>query len=140
VNRIYNLFLEKVSQGRKLPNAKVAEIAQGRIWSGIAAKKIGLVDEIGGLNVAIEYAAKKAKVGNNWQLEEYPQVGSWVERLLEKKLDVTKAKLGIEKTEIKSNNPLINELRKFQQEINILQTMNDPQGIYSRLPVNLKVE
>ncbi|MFM9158294.1 MAG: signal peptide peptidase SppA, partial [Dolichospermum sp.] len=132
VNRIYNLFLEKVSQGRKLPNAKVAEIAQGRIWSGIAAKKIGLVDEIGGLNVAIEYAAKKAKVGNNWQLEEYPQVGSWVERLLEKQLDVTKAKLGIEKTEIKSNNPLINELSKFQQEINILQTMNDPQGIYSR--------
>jgi protease-4 len=140
VDRIYNLFLQKVSQGRKLSTAKVAEIAQGRVWSGTAAKQIGLVDEIGGLNVAIEYAAKQAKLGNNWQLQEYPQVGSWGERLLGKKLDETKAKLGIEKTEIKSNNPLINEFGKFQQEIKILQTMNDPQGIYTRLPVNLKIE
>jgi protease-4 len=140
VDRIYNLFLQKVSQGRKLSTAKVAEIAQGRVWSGTAAKQIGLVDEIGGLNVAIEYAAKQAKLGNNWQLQEYPQVGRWGERLLGKKLDETKAKLGIEKTEIKSNNPLINELGKFQQEIKILQTMNDPQGIYTRLPVNLKIE
>jgi protease-4 len=140
VDRIYNLFLQKVSQGRKLSTAKVAEIAQGRVWSGTAAKQIGLVDEIGGLNVAIEYAAKQAKLGNNWQLQEYPQVGSWGERFFGKKLDETKAKLGIEKTEIKSNNPLINELGKFQQEIKILQTMNDPQGIYTRLPVNLKIE
>ena len=140
VDRIYNLFLQKVSQGRKLPTTKVAEIAQGRVWSGIAAKQIGLVDEIGGLNVAIEYAAKQAKLGNNWELEEYPQVGSWPERFFGKKLDETKAKLGIEKTEIKSHNPLINELGKFQQEIKILQTMNDPQGIYTRLPVNLKIE
>lgn len=140
VDRIYNLFLQKVSQGRKLSTAKVAEIAQGRVWSGTAAKQIGLVDEIGGLNVAIEYAAKQAKLGNNWELQEYPQVGSWVERFFGKKLDETKAKLGIEKTDIKSNNPLINELEKFQQEIKILQTMNDPQGIYTRLPVNLKVE
>lgn len=140
VDRIYNLFLQKVSQGRKLPTAKVAEIAQGRVWSGTAAKEIGLVDEIGGLNVAIEYAAKQAKLDNNWQLQEYPQVGSWGERFFGKKLDETKAKLGIEKTEIKSHNPLINELGKFQQEIKILQTMNDPQGIYTRLPVNLKIE
>ncbi|MHC5728962.1 MAG: signal peptide peptidase SppA, partial [Nostoc sp.] len=59
VNRIYNMFLNKVSQGRKLPEQKVAEIAQGRVWSGVAAKEIGLVDEIGGLNSAIAYAAKQ---------------------------------------------------------------------------------
>lgn len=140
VDRIYNLFLEKVSQGRKLPTAKVAEIAQGRVWSGIAAKQIGLVDEIGGLNVAIEYAAKQAKLGTNWELEEYPQVGTYMERLLGKKLDEVKAKLGIEKAEIKNPNLLIKELAKFQQEINTLQTMNDPQGIYTRLPINFKIE
>ncbi|MCX7596929.1 MAG: signal peptide peptidase SppA, partial [Fischerella sp.] len=49
VNKIYNIFLNKVAQGRKIPEAKVAEIAQGRVWSGTAAKQIGLVDEIGGL-------------------------------------------------------------------------------------------
>ncbi|MBD2389080.1 signal peptide peptidase SppA [Aphanizomenon flos-aquae NRERC-008] len=140
VDRIYNLFLEKVSQGRKLPTAKVAEIAQGRVWSGIAAKQIGLVDEIGGLNVAIEYAAKQAKLGTNWELEEYPQVGTFMERLLGKKLDEVKAKLGIEKAEIKNHNLLIKELAKFQQEINTLQTMNDPQGLYTRLPINFKIE
>ena len=140
VDRIYNLFLEKVSQGRKLPTAKVAEIAQGRVWSGIAAKQIGVVDEIGGLNVAIEYAAKQAKLGTNWELEEYPQVGTYMERLLGKKLDEVKAKLGIEKAEIKNHNLLIKELAKFQQEINTLQTMNDPQGIYTRLPINFKIE
>ncbi|MEI6444821.1 MAG: signal peptide peptidase SppA [Nostocales cyanobacterium ELA583] len=140
VNNIYNLFLQKVSQGRKLPTAKVAEIAQGRVWSGTAAKQIGLVDEIGGLNVAIEYAAKQAKLGTNWELQEYPQMSSFTERLFGKKLDQTKAKLGIETTQTKPNNPLINELEKFQQEIKTLQTMNDPQGIYTRLPVNFKIE
>jgi len=140
VNRIYNLFLEKVSQGRKIPTAKVAEIAQGRVWSGIAAKQIGLVDEIGGLNVAIEYAAKQAKLGTDWEIQEYPRVSTFPERLFGKKLDETKAKLGIEKTQTKNSNPLINELGKLQQEIKTLQTMNDPQGIYTRLAVNFKIE
>ena len=140
VNRIYNLFLQKVSQGRKIPTAKVAEIAQGRVWTGTAAKQIGLVDEIGGLNVAIEYAAKQAKLGNDWELQEYPRVSTFTERLFGKKLDETKAKLGIEKTQTNTSNPLINELEKFQQEIKTLQTMNDPQGIYTRLPINFKIE
>ncbi|QEI41267.1 Protease 4 [Dolichospermum sp. UHCC 0315A] len=140
VNRIYNLFLEKVSQGRKIPTAKVAEIAQGRVWSGTAAKQIGLVDEIGGLNVAIEYAAKQAKLGTDWEIQEYPRVSTFPERLFGKKLDETKAKLGIEKTQTKNSNPLINELGKLQQEIKTLQTMNDPQGIYTRLAVNFKIE
>ncbi|BAZ83996.1 signal peptide peptidase SppA [Dolichospermum compactum] len=140
VNRIYNLFLQKVSQGRKIPTAKVAEIAQGRVWSGTAAKQIGLVDEIGGLNAAIEYAAKQAKLGTDWEIQEYPRVSTFPERLFGKKLDEIKAKLGIEKTQTKNSNPLINELEKFQQEIKTLQTMNDPQGIYTRLPINLKIE
>ena len=140
VDRIYNLFLQKVSQGRKIPTAKVAEIAQGRVWSGTAAKQIGLVDEIGGLNVAIEYAAKQAKLGTDWEIQEYPRGTTFVEKLFGKKLDQTKAKLGIEKTQNKNSNPLINELEKFQQEIKTLQTMNDPQGIYTRLPINFKIE
>ncbi|MTJ06456.1 MULTISPECIES: signal peptide peptidase SppA [unclassified Anabaena] len=140
VDRIYNLFLQKVSQGRKLPTAKVAEIAQGRVWSGTAAKQIGLVDEIGGLNVAIEYAAKQAKLGNDWELEEYPQVRTFGERFFGKQLEEAKAKLGIETTPTKPNNLLINELGKFQQEISILQTMNDPNGVYTRLPFNFKIE
>ncbi|WP_071189024.1 signal peptide peptidase SppA [Trichormus sp. NMC-1] len=140
VNRIYNMFLSKVAQGRKLPQQKVAEIAQGRVWSGAAAKQIGLVDEIGGLNVAIAYAAKAAKLGNNWELQEYPQVTSFEERFFGRKLQEAQAELGIDKTQIKPVNPLLAEFEKLQQEISILNKMNDPQGIYARLPFNLKID
>merc|ERR1712178_228466 len=53
VNRVYDLFLEKVAESRDLAKEKVADIAQGRVWSGKTAKNIGLVDSFGGLDVAI---------------------------------------------------------------------------------------
>ncbi len=140
VNRIYNLFLNKVSQGRKIPAQKVAEIAQGRVWSGVAAQKIGLVDEIGGLNAAIEYTAKQTKLGKDWKLQEYPQESSFGERFFGRAIDETRTTLGIEGAKIKSTNPLTAEFQKIQQEITILQNMNDPQGIYARLPFNFKIE
>lgn len=55
---IYNTFLERVAKGRKLSKEQVHQIAQGRIWTGIMAKENGLVDEIGGIDDAINYAAK----------------------------------------------------------------------------------
>lgn len=140
VNRIYNMFLNKVSQGRKLPETKVAEIAQGRVWSGTAAKEIGLVDEIGGLSTAIEYAAKQAKLGKDWQVKEYPQTSSFEERFFGKATEETLSALGIKGTEIKPSNPLTAEFQKLQQELAVLQKMNDPQGVYARLPFNLKIE
>ncbi|MFM6104858.1 MAG: signal peptide peptidase SppA [Sphaerospermopsis kisseleviana] len=140
VNRIYNMFINKVAEGRKLPQQKVAEIAQGRVWSGVAAKQIGLVDDIGGLNVAIEYAAKAAKLGNDWEVEEYPRVTTLEERFFGRTLQEAQAKLGIEKNLIQPNNPLLAEFEKFTQEVAILQKMNDPQGIYARLPFNLKID
>ncbi|MFM5981552.1 MAG: signal peptide peptidase SppA [Sphaerospermopsis kisseleviana] len=140
VNRIYNMFINKVAEGRKLPQQKVAEIAQGRVWSGVAAKQIGLVDDIGGLNVAIEYAAKAAKLGNDWEVQEYPRVTTLEERFFGRTLQEAQAKLGIEKNLIQPNNPLLAEFEKFKQEVAILQKMNDPQGIYARLPFNLKID
>jgi protease-4 len=140
VNRIYSLFLNKVAQGRKLPEAKVAEIAQGRVWSGVAAKQIGLVDEIGGLNSAIAYTAKQAKLGNDWQVQEYPQASSFEERFFGRATEEAQAALGINKSQAKPSNPLFTEFQKLQEEMTILQKMNDPQGIYARLPFNLKIE
>ncbi|MBE9236716.1 signal peptide peptidase SppA [Anabaena aphanizomenioides LEGE 00250] len=140
VNRIYNMFINKVAEGRKLPQQKVAEIAQGRVWSGVAAKQIGLVDDIGGLNVAIEYAAKAAKLGNDWEVQEYPRVTTLEERFFGRTLQEAQAKLGLEKNLIQPNNSLLAEFEKFTQEVAILQKMNDPQGIYARLPFNLKID
>lgn len=140
VNRIYYTFINKVAQGRKLSPQKVAEIAQGRVWSGAAAKEIGLVDEIGGLNSAIEYAAKEAKVGKNWEIQEYPKVSSLEERLFGTTEEEVQTKLGLETNQPQQVNPLMAEVNKLQSEIKILQTMNDPQGVYARLPFNLNIE
>ncbi|ACC79965.1 signal peptide peptidase SppA [Nostoc punctiforme] len=140
VNRIYNMFLNKVSQGRKLPEQKVAEIAQGRVWSGVAAKEIGLVDEIGGLNSAIAYAVKEAKLGEDWEVQEYPRTSSFGERFFGRATEEARTALGIEAAQLKPSNPLTTEFQKLQQEVKILQKMNDPQGVYARLPFNLKIE
>ena len=73
VDQIYDRFLELVAKGRKLDKEKVAEIAQGRVWSGTKGKELGLVDELGGVERAIELAreksgAAKAKV-RTWRKE-----------------------------------------------------------------------
>lgn len=62
VNRIYEDFTTKVAAGRKMPIEKVKRIAEGRVWSGIDAKRIGLVDRLGNLEDAIAIAAKMAKL------------------------------------------------------------------------------
>jgi protease IV len=62
VARIYADFTGKVAAGRKLPLARVQEIAKGRVWTGTQAKEIGLVDQIGGLRTAIGQAKSLAKI------------------------------------------------------------------------------
>ncbi|OCR02461.1 signal peptide peptidase SppA [Oscillatoriales cyanobacterium USR001] len=134
VDRIYDRFTNKVAQSRKLPLSRVQEIAQGRVWSGATAKKLGLVDEIGGLENAIQAAAKDAKLGNNWQLEEYPKRRTLEEQILEKLSGVRVSKPP------QKLDPLTAEFKKFQDELAILKAMNDPQGIYARLPFNLRID
>ncbi|MEM6500807.1 MAG: signal peptide peptidase SppA [Cyanobacteria bacterium P01_C01_bin.89] len=73
VDWIYGEFINKVAEGRNLEPTAVNEIAQGRVWSGRAAKKLGLVDELGGLEVAIARAADLADLDDDWRLEEYPK-------------------------------------------------------------------
>ncbi|MBR8839665.1 MAG: signal peptide peptidase SppA [Stigonema ocellatum SAG 48.90 = DSM 106950] len=140
VDRIYTLFLNKVVQGRKLPEQKVAEIAQGRVWSGTAAKEIGLVDEIGGMEAAIAYAAGQANLGDNWELKEYPRFSTFEERLFGKVAKEVRTAMGVNEAQSKPADPLTAEFQKLQQEIAILQHINDPLGVYARLPFNLKIE
>ncbi len=141
VNQIYNLFLSKVAQGRKLPEQKVAEIAQGRVWSGVAAKDLGLVDEIGGLDAAIQYAAKQAKLGNDWELQEYPEARTFAERFLGQLASQARSAFEGDRAsgKLPASDPLTVEFHKLREEIAILQAMNDPRGVYARLPFTLKI-
>lgn len=72
VERCYDLFVKRCADGRKMSVEAVEAIAEGRVWSGSDAKKIGLVDVLGGLNVAIGFAAQKANV-DDFQIVEYPK-------------------------------------------------------------------
>ncbi|MBD0393054.1 MAG: signal peptide peptidase SppA [Microcoleus sp. C1-bin4] len=134
VDRIYDRFITKVADSRKLPKNKVQEIAQGRVWSGTAAKQLGLVDEIGGLEDAVAEAAKQAKLGDDWQLEEYPKRRSFEEQILAKLSGVRVL------TPAAKLDPLTAEVKKMQEELAAIKSMNDPQGIYVRLPFNLRID
>lgn len=98
VDKIYTDFITKVAEGRKLTPEQVDSIAQGRVWSGADAKKIGLVDEFGGLDKAIEIAAKKANL-SEYRTTSLPEQKDPFEQILssmgsEASLYITKKQLG----------------------------------------------
>lgn len=132
VQEIYEQFLTKVAESRNLSKQNVAQIAQGRVWSGLEAKKIGLVDQIGGIQDAITEAAKIAKL-EKWEIDEYPKTRSLEEQILEKII-------GVKATPPNPPDMITAEWQKFQQEIQIIRSLNDPKGIYARLPFNFRIE
>ena len=69
---VYDTFISRVAAGRKMTKEQVDEIGQGRVWTGTMAKQLGLVDELGGLDAAIAYAAKSAKT-TDYKLSFYPE-------------------------------------------------------------------
>lgn len=86
VEKVYETFTELVAQGRDMTVPEVDAIAQGRVWTGAEALGIGLVDEIGSIQDAIEYAAMSidgVESINDVQIAEYPKPLSSIELLLE---------------------------------------------------------
>jgi len=70
VEQVYDTFVKHVAAGRNLSVERVDAIGQGRVWSGIDAKNIGLVDELGGLKTAVAVAADRAGITNDFTIEE----------------------------------------------------------------------
>lgn len=83
LDRVYADFTTKVAEGRKLPKEKVLAIAKGRIWTGEDGKDLGLVDELGGLDVAIKLAKEAAKIpaGDGVEVVVFPRKRSLLEAL-----------------------------------------------------------
>ena len=81
VDRIYDDFITKVAEGRKLKKEQVDSIAQGRVWAGIDAKKIGLVDEFGGIDKALDIAKNKAKI-TDCRVISFPEMKDPIETLI----------------------------------------------------------
>ena len=126
----YDQFLTKVAEGRKLKKEAVHEIAQGRVWSGIQAQKLGLVDELGGLDAAIRHAAKLAKIEGDFRVDPPGVPKKPIEKLLES--------LGGEKHRpLTGRGPWGQLQREIGQQLDTLSALNDPSGVYVRLPFDL---
>jgi protease-4 len=132
VDWIYSEFVGKVAEARDLPPARVEEIAQGRVWSGTEAKNIGLVDELGGLDAAIKFAAEKAKLGSNYRLVEYPRQKELLEAIQEF-LEHTAPRYA-------HSTGLAGKItERIEAELKMLRAFNDPNGIYARMPLSLNL-
>lgn len=134
VDSIYERFITNVATARNLAPEKVEEIAQGRVWSGANAQKLGLVDEIGGIETAIKVAAEEAELGDSWKVEEYPKSRSLEQRIFR---SLSGVEVDIPTTPL---DPLTTEFKNLQEELASLRGMNDPYGIYTRLPFNLRID
>lgn len=127
VEHIYDVFITKVATGRKTTKNNIDSIGQGRVWSGADAIKINLVDELGGINDAIAYAAKQAKL-NEYKLLELPKQKDPLQELL------GNTKEEMETRSMKSN---LGETYLYVKQIkNVLQM----KGVQARLPYEMIIE
>ena len=96
IEQIYSTFTKRVADGRKMTVAQVDSIGQGRVWAGVDALNLGLVDKLGNMDDAIDKAAELAKV-SNYSIVYYPKQKDWFTLLFSNEDDIEaalKAKLG----------------------------------------------
>lgn len=127
IEEIYATFIKHVADGRGLSLEQVDAIGQGRIWSGINALEIGLVDTLGGLETAIEIAAKKAKL-DRYRIESFPKKKEPFEAFIELMGQDTKHKM-IQK-----------ELGNFGPIYNTYKYLMELEGIQARLPFEMIID
>lgn len=127
VNQGYETFLSRVMAGRGLTHDELHAIAQGRVWTGADAQKIGLVDVLGGLDDAIQIAARKADI-QEYNLKEYPVIKNPFEELLEDFSGNIRMRL------------MQKELGPLYTTWQQLKNLKNNQGIQARLPFNLAID
>jgi protease-4 len=115
VDSIYNTFKSRVAKGRKKSMEFVDSIAQGRVWLGSDAIKVGLVDRIGTLNDALASAAKMAKL-KGYSVKQYPESKSFIEDFIEDYKDYVKVK-SIESEIGASQWQILQHLKTVQQMV-----------------------
>jgi protease-4 len=139
VDDLYAKFLDKVSRSRNIPVEQLQAIAQGRVWSGSEALKLHLVDEMGDLQKAIDYAASQAKLGQNYHLKEVPQQATFAETLAVL-LNNQEAPLSQAPAMAAKPDLLTQQFLKMRADLKTLQDFNDPVGIYARLPLGFEIK
>ncbi|MFI0489945.1 signal peptide peptidase SppA [Flavobacterium sp.] len=129
VEHIYKTFVTHVAEGRKMTFAQVDSIAQGRVWSGSEAIKIGLVDKIGGINEAINEAATLAKI-KNYSTQNFPEYEKNINDILEH-LPFAKSKESFIKEEFGT------ETFKIMEQIKRVQSKK---GVQAMMPFEISIQ
>ena len=132
VDHIYEQFIAKVADSRKLKREAVHEIAQGRVWSGQEALKLGLVDELGGLGDAVKHAAKLAKAEGDFYLIGPEREPDTLREIL-KSLGQSKPR------KLTRSGPVELLTERFKVQFERLSALNDPRGVYARLPFEIDI-
>ena len=128
IDRGYNLFRQRVAQGRKMKVENVEKIAQGRVWLGQDALKIKLVDELGGLDKAIAKAAQLAKL-KEYHTSAYPGKVDWLDQLLNKTSGGSYIKAQMRQS-----------LGEYYAPFMLLKDMNNQSAIQARVPFMMNIK
>ncbi len=126
VERIYDTFISHVSEGRKMTKEEVDNIGQGRVWSGTDAKRLGLVDVLGGVNTAVEIAARMAHL-DTYRTIALPEQKEFFEQLMEDLSTET------------SSSAIKKELGDSYKYYGRIQSLLNMQGIQARLPYEIEM-
>jgi protease-4 len=121
VEDVYDVFTKRVAEGRKMTQAEVDSIGQGRVWAGSDALKIKLVDELGGLDQAIAYAVKVAKL-DKYSKVTYPKRKNALDEILGKAEDKAEEKI------------MTKNLGETYKYLKYLQNLLRMKGVQARLP------
>ena len=127
INDGYDLFLTRCAEGRKMSKDSLALIAEGRVWTGVQAIKLGLVDAIGGIDTAIQEAAKLADI-NDYSINEFPRKVEFFERFFnDQKEDIS---VKMMKEYLGEDYKLYQNIREFKKE----------EYMQARIPYSVRID
>ncbi|MBK7407846.1 MAG: signal peptide peptidase SppA [Saprospirales bacterium] len=124
VNEIYEVFLKRVADGRKMTRDQVHEVAQGRVWTGERAVELGLVDALGGMDEALATAANLAGI-QKYRTKEYPVVKEPIQQFLE---SIMEEEEGV-KARLMSK-----EMGEYAGLYEYIREVKSAKGVQARLP------
>ncbi|MCR5183475.1 MAG: signal peptide peptidase SppA [Opitutales bacterium] len=136
VDEIYGNFISLVAKSRNLPKEHVEEIAQGRVWTGMAAKRIGLVDDFDSLENILDYAKKESGADT---IAVYPEPSDPAQILFDLfnedsgESPVSKISKTLTGTAVKGAIPRPAD-KLYQKSVRTLDSLDDPNNVYARLP------
>ena len=126
VNSGYRLFVKRCAEGRSMSTEAIEKIAEGRVWTGAIAKELGLVDELGGLDKAVEIAAQQAKL-EDYSVLHYPTKDDFLTSLLD------------EGQESYIENKMSETLGDLYNYTKFVQRLKGSDRIQARMPFELRI-